>query len=612
MHTSLHIRNFNELPITLRRTAIAATKRDSYDALARIIQVARRAPMDPQSHLLGLPVCWVVLDPARIPFEHDDVDDFLGGNPRGKTPLQAIKIIRLLKNIQQRALADLWPRILAWTEWFYPHLSRDPGNSAHLMLIADLFAFVNRIPAEVADVPEPGMRILLPKAWATFLATGNPLTDGFPQLCRFLEAGPIPPVHLVQYTIGAGQPVNFQQGGEIEMDALIALVSTQLTLGHHKKHVPCIQHALHFMKNSGLSHKRVEDSPRTRELNALLPEIICTLVEMKSEDGVRDTLTQCVELLSLGLRQLQDFRFFARVIRKGLLRALVLLAPGDDISPDGWPFASQLITEVMQASSCYSVLHQIVESLPEAAALVDESSQWFAESPVLRQWVRFIDLVKTRWTIAEELNSPNYISHRACNNLLCGRIEEKQSLSACSLCQMISYCDDSCQRSDWPGHRAICGNLKSLRYHSPYTPRDRSFMRSIVQDTYTKRRFEIYSLLLHSVKSSPDDPVYISVDYTIADDPEPVLRVLPLKATESPETDAEVEQAEWERRARVDRRIQLFSVVFGPGQRRIFALRSVDTRAHDELLRLARLDSDEPGHTTELQNLANLDILTTL
>jgi hypothetical protein len=137
-------------------------------------------------------------------------------------------------------------------------------------------------------------------------------------------------------------------------------------------------------------------------------------------------------------------------------------------------------------------------------------------------------------------------------------------------------------------------------------------MRSIVQDTYTQRRVEIYSLLLHSVKSSPDDPVYISVDYTIADDPEPVLRVLPLKATESPQTDAEVEQAEWERRARVDRRIQLFSVVFGPRQRRIFALRSVDGRVHDELLRLARLDSDEPGHTTELQNLANLDILTTL
>ncbi|KAJ7775479.1 hypothetical protein B0H16DRAFT_1879865 [Mycena metata] len=522
MHPSLHIRNFNELPITLRRTAIAATKHNAYDALAKIIQVARRAPADPQSHLLGLPVCWVVLDPARIPFEHDDVDDFLGGNPRGKTPLQAIKIIHFLRNIQPGALADLWPRILAWTEWFYPHLSRDPGNSAHLMLIADLFAFANRIPpevAEVADFPEPGVRILLPKAWATFLATGNPLTDGFPELCRFLEAGPIASVHLVQYTIGAGQPVNLQQGGEIEMDALIALVSTQLRLGHHKKHVPCIDHALRFMKNAGLSHKRVEDSPRTLELNALLPEIICTLVEMKSENGVRDTLIKSVELLSLGLRQLQDFHFFARVIRKGLLRALVLLAPGGDIPPP-W----------LAASSGYSVLRQIMESLPEAEAMVDEASQWFGESPVFRQWERFVDVFKTRWAIAEDSNSPNYISYRACDNLL----------------------------------------------------------------------------------SNADNPVYISVDYTIADDADPVLGVLPFKATESPQTDVEVAQAEWERRARVDRRIQLFSVVFGPRQRRIFALRSVNSRVHDELLRLAKLDSDEPDYTIELEHLASWDILTTL
>jgi hypothetical protein len=105
-------------------------------------------------------------------------------------------------------------------------------------------------------------------------------------------------------------------------------------------------------------------------------------------------------------------------MRKGLLRALVLLAPGGDISPDGWPFASQLITEAMQASSCYSVLRQIMESLPEAEALVDETSHWFAESPVFRQWRRFVDVVKTRWAIAEELNSPNYISSRACDNLL--------------------------------------------------------------------------------------------------------------------------------------------------------------------------------------------------
>ncbi|KAJ7722178.1 hypothetical protein B0H16DRAFT_358890 [Mycena metata] len=96
----------------------------------------------------------------------------------------------------------------------------------------------------------------------------------------------------------------------VKMDTLIALVSNQLTLGRRTKNIPCIRHGLQFMTNSGLARTPVDASLRVRELNTLLPEIICTLAEMKSEDGARETLTQCVELLSLGLSNLRDFHFF--------------------------------------------------------------------------------------------------------------------------------------------------------------------------------------------------------------------------------------------------------------------------------------------------------------
>ncbi|KAJ7706635.1 hypothetical protein B0H16DRAFT_1746855 [Mycena metata] len=236
-------------------------------------------------------------------------------------PLLAIKIVHPLKAIQPRALVDLWPRVWAWSRFFYPH--RDyPGSPAELMIIGPLY--VHRAHSlEVVDT-QLGVRIILPKAWATFIATGDPFTPGSSELCRFINSGPnpMPPAHLAQY-------------------AVIDLVSSQLTLGHRTKNILCLQHGLLFMANSGLA------------------QITCTLVEMKSERGARATL-----------------------IQSGLLRALVLLA-SDQTLPKGWPFVHQLLTESMEASCCYAVLSQKVESLPEAEALVDETSDWFAESPVV-------------------------------------------------------------------------------------------------------------------------------------------------------------------------------------------------------------------------------------
>ncbi|KAJ7722179.1 hypothetical protein B0H16DRAFT_1473465 [Mycena metata] len=196
MHPSLHAQNFGELPFSLRpkRTAIAATKGNpcnSFAALESILRLAKQSPMGPQSHFMGLPACWLVLDPARIPSEPADLQDLLGGSPRGKTPLLAIKIIRRLKGIRPRALVDLWPRIWAWAKFFYPHMSRsDPGGPSELMIISDLFAFIERIPVEVVDT-QPGVRIMLPKAWATFLGTGDPLTD-FPSCAAFWTLDPPP------------------------------------------------------------------------------------------------------------------------------------------------------------------------------------------------------------------------------------------------------------------------------------------------------------------------------------------------------------------------------------------------------------------------------------
>ncbi|KAJ7141580.1 hypothetical protein C8R46DRAFT_1361177 [Mycena filopes] len=614
MHPSLHVRNFSKLPISTRRIAIAATKGDSLDALDRISKLVVRTP----SAIEFLPVCWVHLDEARLP-SAGDLMAFVKDASRYMKPLLALEIVRTLECIEPRALADLWPRVWAWSNLFNAILGPAPGEDvAPSKILSSLFQFVDRIPVDLADT-QPGLRRLVPEAWSGFLATGNPTTNGLAELWRFVDPGPsrISVAHLTHYMLGAGG----------ELDPLIKIVHTQLSLGLRTQNVPCIRQGLKFMSDASLQLTRAEHSPAVREMNSMLPELICTLVRLNAEDdSVTDVLTQCVELMWTQLRGVSDFHLFARLVRKGLLRALVLLAPGDlAAAVRSWPMVYQLITDsLIQGSSCYSVLCQIVENLPEAEALIDEGSYWFAESPAFRQWERFVGMVRTRWTLAEEINSPDYISYRACDNLECGAIQQKQNLKACSLCRgSMYYCNDSCQRADWKSHRQICSNLKSLRFHSPYTPRDRSFLRALVHDTYYKNKLEIFHLLLANLRSkdaAEPDPCYIAIDYTVLPLEDLVaIKRLPFTASPSPQTDAEVEQAEWERRARVDRRIQLFSVVFPPQTPRILGMRFEDTRVQDELLRLARLEPITAADggaldpcDAELRALARLDVRTAL
>ncbi|KAJ7739213.1 hypothetical protein B0H16DRAFT_1465472 [Mycena metata] len=217
----------------------------------------------------------------------------------------------------------------------------------------------------------------------------------------------------------------------------------------------------------------------------------------------------------------------------GLLRALVLLA-SDQTLPKGWPFVHQLLTESMEASCCYAVLSQKVESLPEAEALVDETSDWFAESPVFRQWERFVDV--------------------------CGKIQPKHNIF----------------------------NLFVSVVHASTGARH-----------LPKNKVGIWNMLSTSLRFNKNDSVFITVEYTAAQDHAgPVaLAVLPFADIASPQTDADEQ---------VDGSV---------GHELILAF-SCSTQVHDELLRLAMLQfpasdrSFDCYHAVELVNLAKLDVLT--
>ncbi|KAJ7761690.1 hypothetical protein B0H16DRAFT_1455895 [Mycena metata] len=341
MHHSLHVRNFNHLPVSLRRFAVGATHGGSVESLNWILKHIESSLWAPHAHLF-LPTCWANLDPARIPTPEslDGLADCTSADiSQFKKPIVALEIIRKLPKIAARALADLWPRVCAWMEFLHLFHSAIPGGPGQLTILGGLFAFIDRLPVDVVDT-QPGVRILIARAWKIFLATGKSSTPGFSKLWRLLNPRPasthISPSHLDDYVTGAGGCIS----------DLAAIVFDQLSLGHREQNIPCIQAGVRFATDVEPDHNLFTSSLCHSGLIFLLPELICSLRESFGDDGVPETLTQCLELLVTQLTS-SNVRV---LVRRGLLRAVVLSAPLD-LPNDGGARVYELITECMYATS---------------------------------------------------------------------------------------------------------------------------------------------------------------------------------------------------------------------------------------------------------------------
>jgi len=75
-----------------------------------------------------------------------------------------------------------------------------------------------------------------------------------------------------------------------------------------------------------------------------------------------------------------------------------------------------------------------------------------------------------------EINFPpltvftNYASH------LCESCRNCDCIKRCSGCQMVYYCNEECQKTDWFEHKLYCGELQKIRYiKTRYYPKNRRF-----------------------------------------------------------------------------------------------------------------------------------------
>ncbi|KAJ7118331.1 hypothetical protein C8R44DRAFT_878935 [Mycena epipterygia] len=588
--------------------ATAAANGSFLDIQKIMIGIAQ-APDSPEA-ILFLPVCWANLDPAGIPSPHQ-LDILLANSDAShipKGPFLALETIQFLPRIPRLALLDLWERVWPWMQFFNTYRDIVPTSPTYLALYGVFFAYIDRIPVSlVASVP--GFRTLVAKAWMAFIAQGDTAAPGFRQLLNFVASHSVVPIcdaHVAEYSAGAGGT----------LDHLAELVCSHLTMAHREENLAYVRSGVRFalaIEPKGVFH----ESLCNRGMVALLTEITWDLTgDLWNSDDVADVSSECLVLVALELSRPDGYRWIPSAIRSGLLDAIVHLADVREVASDNC--VRRLLQQIQGSTVYYSVLHELERQPPSLLEVA-------RHSPIFSQWTEFVSLTDERLKLKSHFDSAQYVTYRACDYLACGRIMQKSQFKSCAGCRTTCYCDSSCQRYDWVDHRASCGTLRAIHLSDPLTPRNKSFIRALVQHTYQRNLHHIFELQLTAARQSSPKAGGASMIRHSYDDKDTGgvhLMVVEFRPPQEyytlPATDWTRLLAYYQARARRDPRIQLHLVSFpGQEQPRIFSMWSADTRVHEGLVRIARrkvhngnAETFEEEDRIELDALERLSVMT--
>ncbi|KAJ6540198.1 hypothetical protein DFH09DRAFT_1283052 [Mycena vulgaris] len=205
MQPCLHVRNFDGLPVSLRKVAMAAAN-GSIDDFQEIAFLVGRAQNSSQSYLF-VPVCWANLDPSGIPTptELDILLESSGTPDLPKRPFLALQLIQILLDIPAAASIDLCAWAWPWMSFLVTYRGILRTSPAALNLYDVIFTFIGCIPVSTLATLS-GFRFLAFKVWKDFTATQDTKARGFPQLLIVLNADleTNDDARVEDYTEGAG------------------------------------------------------------------------------------------------------------------------------------------------------------------------------------------------------------------------------------------------------------------------------------------------------------------------------------------------------------------------------------------------------------------------
>ncbi|KAJ7479155.1 hypothetical protein FB451DRAFT_1240747 [Mycena latifolia] len=531
-------------------------------------------------------------------------------------PLYSLTCLFADLDIPVAALSDVWPRAWAWSEWFFRYHNYIPAaHQPGMMDLSLMFLRLLRRIMATADLEDlvrstPGIRVVISKAWRILLVgLSDDIILGVHDLCQFLYQDATAKsnhaeTYLEEYIDGAG-------GSADDLASLVVL------------HINCLARR----NPTFLSAAVLFTSKTATDEGSLLPALVSlgfvksltaalSLLLAKSVESTVKLQVKCLTLLASILSTPVGFPLLGPSLSSGLLSTIALSARNLRSDDELVPLRLWLVHVLPGAIACHSVLGHIHAALTNASDIAVPEKM---ASPHIRElWNVFVGLVHDHVEIKAQFDSPEYIATRACDNTMCGQIQDKDNLRRCANCRRAYYCSRECQRMDWNDghHRDICSSLRVsyLAHAHVARTRDMSFQRALLDHHYARNKLAIFRAqiaLINANRHDPDFVPYTSFTYSADGAPAIVTNTL----TEHVRGVSEVHY-----RCRVNKSaglMELHSIVIHTGGqilRRLFPLRSADSRVHDGVRAVA--DGIAAGTLTpdevdaELLWLARLDVRT--
>ncbi|KAJ6456295.1 hypothetical protein C8R47DRAFT_1328763 [Mycena vitilis] len=526
MHPALRFTNIGRLPLSSRRVvaAVCGKRLPSHSDVAgfAVLMDALRA----KSELVELlPAFYQLLDPSGIP-RAVELDAASPGVLRTiDLALLSLSGLGAFRSPPQ-AGRDLWPRAWAWVQ--FAHLFRDflsgipidqLGMPDEGELCSDFMTFTRDISYEDSNAvmidSTQGFKALASRTWVCMLKQQNPslLVDALYSVFPFLSnatsgleeivegaGGTLDDVaaHIIDHFSlilpPAGTALSLDQRGLLES---VLAIWVRLD-GIYETTTPALKKALSLALIS-----RGVVKPFTLA--------VWSLSLSTTPQSVR-ALEECLKIYAMVLpMRAQNVR---AAVQNGIIPA-VLTCARRGVSDQTSRRLSFLLDQVITPAtvSCY-VLAEVDAAISALEDISPPDSSCGME--FVRAWATLERTTLHRLDVLRLFDSPDHIPRRACDNIQCGKIQEKRSLKRCSGCRELLYCSQECQRLDWQrGHRDVCAQYLDAHaeIHSAYNSRERAFLRALLNYDHNCNRTQIYCDSAIQWSRAPDVELVTLFDY---------------------------------------------------------------------------------------------------
>ncbi|KAK7058181.1 ankyrin repeat-containing protein [Favolaschia claudopus] len=538
MHPALDVKNLQRIPFANRRVALKAHKpgRSLHD-LQQVETLVENAASAPEKQLY-LPVFMACLDPANIPtteeLERLDFDVRVRIACASLALGQFFSIGLSLKDLRARGFAQsTWSWVWPWTYFMHEHKGYLPG---HVVLgDAHMYSFFMAYAVRSLDEDDtssmgfvidstPGFRVILGEAW---------------NFMWHLEDSPKvfgPCVRYIAEFIGSLDYVDETHFSEIldgvggTIDDLAHLVTRTCSILSDSKHIPFLTplagylHRLVTFIQTGYSkdgHTPPHLLSRRIELMAALcshgfvPKLVAAIDRLLPDKDSERSVQMALKLLEQLLSVSRGYRLLPPAIYAGLLRLMAQISLNFGSSCDE---SSLLLLEKVLGRGMvyYHVVLAVREVLDEIGKLVCADDFLKLDPKIFEPWAMFFKAAQSRVQLLQQF--ADHHSLIACDNLQCGKIQERSQCRRCSGCHCAYYCNEECQRTDWThgAHRQHCGFRTTLFLSdSPSCSLDyyeRRFMRYLIQADYKECLLPISQSQIKQITSG-EEPMVTFFDY---------------------------------------------------------------------------------------------------